>query len=1498
MSLDHGSTRDGAPTGTESDPASSRQYDLVLQASTTDGSAIVVPGGKFLLQADFVRLGPDLLLVGSDGTQVLIQGYFEAAEPAALMTEGGALLPPDLVATLTRSETPGQYAQAGEGVASQPIGLVTEATGEITVTRVDGSREVLTIDSEVFQGDVLETGGGAALAITFIDETVFSLGEDARMVLDELIFDPSTGEGFSTVSVLEGVFVFVSGEIAANNPDEMAVRTPVATIGVRGTNVGGNGAAEGELNSVVLLPGGGAITYQTPSMALDGIDPIVITEAYGAASVSSVFDSPTQFEMSPDDVASFLAQLTQTLPDTQILQQIQTTIQAAALAAQETADSQTTATGADDQTGTETVEGTQAADEEDGSGEGEDAGTEGDQGQAAGGEGATGEGVTEEGVDEQQTVSNELGEEQTTEGATQGVSIDGETVDGTTQGTDVDTVVQQVASGEVDPDQVAEVVAGIEPAAGPTTGNGLPPDLTDPNTLVNQVLQQAGLSGGNPVDTALQSQGLTSDPETDAVQTVTTGAGATGDGGGGGPATTGGGLAGGTDADAGDGADTGDDEVLVPPPPPDAGGGFGALGPVFALNRLFDAQTGGGGGAITPTALGLVEESGFLSQSFVFPEAGDYLVGLGIMNSVDILFDSGVLLDNIEINDVPVVFDLIDFDVIGNAAVVDDAFGIDPIEGLDMGLVVAGGASQLAVEAFLGLASGALAALDPFSELGSAVSSIFTVDAGDELTFDINFLDVEETNQGGGGNPAVFNDYTFFSAVQIAPGPPNNAPLANATIDVVFEEALDFNVDGFDLAAGVVEGSDPGSTQETVLGALDFIDGDPATLVTGIVAGDPGGDVAGGVGVFIAGTFGVLQVQANGDFTYTLTTDADHSGGAVNDVFRYTVTDGDGDTSSNTLTIQIIDDGPIAFNDVDAVDENDSTSGNVIFGVGGGDDVAGADEIDVIRAVTHNGVTYTLSNDLQSVAASDASNLHNFDLTTLTFDTAEGGEISIDLVGGTVGDYDYTAPVDVPANTDEVFTYVLEDGDGTQDNADLTVTVLDAGGNLLPLANATLDAVFEDSLDLVQDGADLEPGLVEGSVPAFIDETVQGSLDFVDGDPATVVTGIVAGDPGGDVAGNVGLKINGAFGVIEVLANGDYTYTLTENADHSGGPVSDVFRYTVTDGNGDTSSNTLTIDIVDDGPIANDDDDSVDEGAVTSGNVVTGAAGANFFGPTAYVAFDQDSPFFGDVDSLAFDYFHLEDFEDGLFNTPGVASNNGVVRAPDFFTDSVDEDDGAIDGSGQGGFSFIHFLGIGGMKFTFDDVALGGLPTNVGLVWTDGADNVTFEAFGPGNVSLGVIGPVAIADAFANGQTAEDRFFGVFDPGGIEAIEIVGGNAAIEIDHLQYGQLTNAGGGGTADVLGADAVGSVIRSVTHDGITYTLSNDLLSVAASDASNLHSFDLTTLTFDTAEGGQLEIDLVGGTLGDYEYTAPAPLAPTRTSCSSMFSKTATARYPRPT
>ena len=151
---------------------------------------------------------------------------------------------------------PGARSVASEpaaATAARPIGRVETATGPVTATRIDGTRVTLTAGEAVFQGDVLETGSGAALGVLFGDGTTFSLGENGRMALDQLIYDPESGEGTASYSVVQGVFSFVSGAISKSGPDQMVVQMPVATIGIRGASAAGLTAPEGARNIVVLL---------------------------------------------------------------------------------------------------------------------------------------------------------------------------------------------------------------------------------------------------------------------------------------------------------------------------------------------------------------------------------------------------------------------------------------------------------------------------------------------------------------------------------------------------------------------------------------------------------------------------------------------------------------------------------------------------------------------------------------------------------------------------------------------------------------------------------------------------------------------------------------------------------------------------------------------------------------------------------------------------------------------------------------------------------------------------------------------------------------------------------------------------------------------------------------------------------------------------------------------------------------------------------------------
>ncbi|MEQ9639869.1 MAG: FecR domain-containing protein [Alphaproteobacteria bacterium] len=209
-------------------------FDGVYTASGTD--ALVVPHGGLILGGAYHRAGPDLVIEGASGEKVLVVDYFRAETPPDLVTEGGARIAGDLAERLAGSQAPGQVAQAGTAQAAAPIGEVESLTGAVTATR-NGSQVQLSDGSPVYQGDIIETGENAAVGIRFIDETVFAMDDAGRMVLDELIYDPGTQSGSVAFSLVQGVFSFATGQIAKTDPSSLIVRTPVAMIGVRGTDV-------------------------------------------------------------------------------------------------------------------------------------------------------------------------------------------------------------------------------------------------------------------------------------------------------------------------------------------------------------------------------------------------------------------------------------------------------------------------------------------------------------------------------------------------------------------------------------------------------------------------------------------------------------------------------------------------------------------------------------------------------------------------------------------------------------------------------------------------------------------------------------------------------------------------------------------------------------------------------------------------------------------------------------------------------------------------------------------------------------------------------------------------------------------------------------------------------------------------------------------------------------------------------------------------------------
>ena len=202
---------------------------MTAHGSTAD--AIVVPDANLLFTANFSRSGFDLVL-SKDGHEHVIHDYFRESKHKDLASVDGARLTHALVDALAGYT---QYAQAA-GSAEPPkvIGHVSKLTGTATAIR-NGVAVTLNSGDNVYKGDVIQAGADSSLGLTFIDGTVFALSSNARMVLNEMVYDPNGSQNSSLLSLVAGTISFVAGETAKHG--DMKVDTPVATMGIRGTAV-------------------------------------------------------------------------------------------------------------------------------------------------------------------------------------------------------------------------------------------------------------------------------------------------------------------------------------------------------------------------------------------------------------------------------------------------------------------------------------------------------------------------------------------------------------------------------------------------------------------------------------------------------------------------------------------------------------------------------------------------------------------------------------------------------------------------------------------------------------------------------------------------------------------------------------------------------------------------------------------------------------------------------------------------------------------------------------------------------------------------------------------------------------------------------------------------------------------------------------------------------------------------------------------------------------
>ncbi|WP_321500773.1 VCBS domain-containing protein [Breoghania sp.] len=424
------------------------------------------------------------------------------------------------------------------------------------------------------------------------------------------------------------------------------------------------------------------------------------------------------------------------------------------------------------------------------------------------------------------------------------------------------------------------------------------------------------------------------------------------------------------------------------------------------------------------------------------------------------------------------------------------------------------------------------------------------------------------------------------------------------------------------LESDLSSGSNPGGTGETASTTLSA----------------PSGQTFGTVDQSGSDAYGTWTLTTAGVFTYTLTTAPDVAGASTARSIDILTYDAFGNSTVNTVSVTILDDGPSAIADTNsATDGGSAVTGNVLSD--GTDDSFGAD-----GPAPSGGVVGVRA------AGGDTSTA----VTTGTGTSIAGLYGSLTLNAD--GSYTYTpASNALAASANDVFVYTIEDADGSRSTTTLTISV---APSLTPTA-FTGPTVLESDLS-------------SGSNPGGTGETASTTLSA----------------PSGQTFGTVDQSGSDAYGTWTLTTAGVFTYTLTTAPDVAGASTARSIDILTYDAFGNSTVNTVSVTILDDGPSAVADTNSAtDGGSAVTGNVLSDGTDDSFgadgpapsggvVGVRAAGGDTSSAVATGTGTSIAGLYGSLTLNADGSYTyTP--ASNALAASANDVFVYTIEDADGS-----------------------------------------------------------------------------------------------------------------------------------------------------------------------------------------------------------------------------
>jgi hypothetical protein len=175
---------------------------------------------------------------------------------------------------------------AGAEEDTNSVGTVNKVQNEAQVISASGAITAAVVHMK----DELRTGANARLQVTFRDNTLLTLGEHASVVIDCYVYDPDRSVGETALQATKGAFRFATSRIKEMKDHKIAVSTPVADIGVRGTEFWGGPL---EKYGVLLLEGEVIVSNQAGS--------VVLAKSGQGTDIASALDPPGEPKAWPEE---------------------------------------------------------------------------------------------------------------------------------------------------------------------------------------------------------------------------------------------------------------------------------------------------------------------------------------------------------------------------------------------------------------------------------------------------------------------------------------------------------------------------------------------------------------------------------------------------------------------------------------------------------------------------------------------------------------------------------------------------------------------------------------------------------------------------------------------------------------------------------------------------------------------------------------------------------------------------------------------------------------------------------------------------------------------------------------------------------------------------------------------------------------------------------------------------------------------------------------------